>query len=83
MEDVVHVEHVRRKLFKQILRYLTIKGYPTESSVNFKEANVSDLVLLILSPILEEFIFRTGRNKEKLVREKKQVVSGGRGDRRI
>ena len=45
----------KEDVYKQILRYLTIEGYPTDSSQNFKEQNVSDLVLLMISPILEEF----------------------------
>lgn len=42
--------------------------------MEFKEPNVSDLVLLIISPILEEFIYRSGRNKVKLAREKQIIL---------
>ena len=72
-EDSDAIMTIKEDVYKQILRYLTIEGYPTESSANFKEQNVSDLVLLIIGPILEEFIYRTARNKVKLVREKKIV----------
>ena len=42
---------------------------------NFVEANVNDLVLLIILPIISDFRCRTGCGA-KLFREK-QVVSGG------
>ena len=45
-----------------------------ELTADFKEASVNDLVLLILTPIIEEFIVMTGCYKVRLLREK-QIVS--------
>ena len=41
-----------------------------ESTADFKGASVNDLVLLIITPIIEEFIVTTGRYKVRLLREK-------------
>lgn len=64
----------KEDVYKQIVRYLRTEGYP-ESSPDFKEFNVSDLVLLIILPILDDFMCSTGRQRLRLCREK-QIVSG-------
>ena len=37
------------------------------------EANITDLVLFITSPIIEDFIHKTGRDTVRLAREKKII----------
>ena len=64
---------IKERVYDRILEYLEIEGYPTEASVNFKEANVSGLVLDIIGPILWEFGGNTGR-KIRLEREK-EIIS--------
>ena len=53
--------------------YDQIVGYPTEASVDFREAKVSGLVLYVIDPILFDFGCKTGR-KIRLAREK-EIVS--------
>ena len=60
-------------VYRQILRYLRIEGYPMESP-DFKEGNVNDLALLIILPVIDDFMLRTGRDKVRLTREK-QIVT--------
>lgn len=73
-EDPDSMKATKDEVYKQILRYLKIEGYPMDSTADFKEGSVNDLVLLIISPIIEEFIDTTGRYKVRLLREK-QIVS--------
>lgn len=75
-EDSDAIMTTKEEVYKQIMRYLRIEGYAMETSPDFKEANVNDLVLLIISPILDEFICRTGRHKVRLARGK-QIISEG------
>ena len=49
------VQKTKEKVYDLMLDYLEIEGYRTESDPDFKEANVSDLVLHIISPILSDF----------------------------
>lgn len=51
-----------------------MEGYPTESNQYFKKANVNDLVLYTIGPILTDFILKTGRNSIQLLREKEEFV---------
>ena len=61
---------VKQKVYDNIVECLDIEGYPTEANQSFKEANVSDLVYSIISPIIFEFRSRTGRKGVRLEREK-------------
>lgn len=64
---------IKERVYDRIVEYLEIEGYPTEASADFKEANVSDLVLYTIGPILSDFIRKTGR-KIRLEREK-EIIS--------
>ena len=55
-------------MFKQIRRYLRIEGYPTDADPTLKEANINDLVYASISPIIENFMSSTGRQKLQLMR---------------
>lgn len=49
------VQKTKEKVYDLMLDHLEIEGYRTESDADFKEANVSDLVLHIITPILSDF----------------------------
>ncbi|KAF8534297.1 hypothetical protein BDD12DRAFT_896351 [Trichophaea hybrida] len=70
--QAIPVDH-QREVYDLILDHLEIEGYPMESDPDFKEANVSDLVLHIISPILSDFRRKTGR-RIALLREK-EIIS--------
>ncbi|KAI5839539.1 hypothetical protein DFP73DRAFT_587459 [Morchella snyderi] len=59
----------KQRVYDAIVDYLEMEGYPTEANPDFKEANISDLVLYIIGPILTDFRRTTGR-KIRLAREK-------------
>ena len=69
-EDVLKIKD---KVYGDILQFLDIEGYPTEGSSEFTEANVSDLLVYIIGPILASFRRNTGR-PVRLHREKEIVV---------
>lgn len=51
----------KQRVYDAIVDYLEIEGYPTEANLDFKEANISDLVFYIIGPILTDFRRMTGR----------------------
>ena len=67
------VMETKRKVYEQIVRYLRIKGKPTEADPDFKEGNINHLVFSIISSILEKFAFTTGRNV--VLKSEKEIVS--------
>lgn len=73
-EDSEAIKATKEEVYKQIARYLRIEGFPTESTPGFKESNISDLVLFIIAPILDDFKSRTGRNRLRLFREKRIIA---------
>lgn len=64
----------KEKVYDHILEYLQIEGYPTEGDPDFKESNINHLVYATISPILRDFICRTGRVTVQL-RSEKEIVS--------
>jgi hypothetical protein len=64
----------KEEVYKEIVRYLQIAGYPTEADPDFKEGNIGHLVYATISPILSEFIRMTGRKSIQL-RSEKEIVS--------
>lgn len=68
---------IKEKVYKRILEVLVCKGYPTESTDDFKEANVTDLVFTIIVPMIAAFRTRMGR-KLRLLREKKITAVDGK-----
>ncbi|KAA8897860.1 hypothetical protein FN846DRAFT_224806 [Sphaerosporella brunnea] len=70
------IQKVKEKVYDVMLDHLEIEGYPTEADPDFKEANVSDLVLHIISPVLANFKRTTGR-KVALLREKEILSQDG------
>jgi hypothetical protein len=70
MDDI---QKVKEKVYDRILDYLDSKGFPVEGGLDFKEANICDLVILIICPIISHFKRNTGR-RIRLLREK-EIVS--------
>jgi len=59
---------LKEVVYTRIIEYLDIEGYPTEGTLDFKVANISDLVLYTIGPILQH-VRKMGRNI-RLTREK-------------
>jgi len=72
--DLDAVLETKEEVYKQIVRYIKIEGYPTEGNPRFKEANINDLVYATIHPILFDFACKTGR-KLRLEREREVVSS--------
>jgi len=54
-ENNEEIQEVKRQVYKAILQYLDLEGYPTETNPDYTETNVSDLVLYILGPLVSYF----------------------------
>ncbi|KAG0643101.1 hypothetical protein HOY80DRAFT_1098039 [Tuber brumale] len=75
------VQQTKEMVFENIVRCIEGEGYPTklhedyptESHPDFTGANLNDLVLLIILPILAEFRLETGRNL--VLRREKEIVA--------
>jgi len=76
-------QKIKQRIYDKIVEYLEAEGYPTESIDDFNAANVNDLVLVIILPILSAFKRETGHNIF-LEREKEIIpdesVADGRGE---
>ncbi|PUU76177.1 hypothetical protein B9Z19DRAFT_272754 [Tuber borchii] len=66
--DKKTIDDLKEEVYYHILQYLNIEGYPTEASADYKEANVSDLVLYVIGPIIAR-MNEVGR-KTRLSRER-------------
>ena len=76
-----------RMVYRQIRQYLRLEGFPSEANPGFNEANVNDLVLYIIGPIITGFNRVTGRKTGRKIRSRreKEIIStdnktGGRED---
>ena len=67
-EDTTKV--IKDEVYKRIMEYLDVEVSLVDRS-QFMEANVNDLVLFIITPVIYEFKYRTGRKGIKLFRKKK------------
>lgn len=74
---ILRTKETKEEVYKQILRYLRIEGFPTEVDPSSKEVSINDLVYATISPILDDFIYGTEYNNVQLVREKKIVSTDG------
>jgi hypothetical protein len=73
----------KEEVYRQIVQYLGIEGYPLEADTDFKKANVSDLVYATIHPILFNFTRKTQRNIR--LQKEKEIASvdsetGGAGE---
>ena len=75
------ISKIKESVYGSIVQYLDTEGYPTEGNPDFNEANVSDLVYAIISPILSSFRRKTGRDVR--LRREREIISmtGETGDR--
>lgn len=70
----IKTDAIKEKGYDRIVECLSNEGYPTEASVDFKEANINDFVHAIIDPILFDFSHGTERKGLRLVREK-EIIS--------
>ncbi|KAI5847314.1 hypothetical protein DFP73DRAFT_525641 [Morchella snyderi] len=54
-------DEIKKRVYDNIVEHLEIEGYPTEADPDFKEANINDLVHIIVHPILSDFMRKTGK----------------------
>jgi len=69
------IQEAKRQVYKAILQYLDLEGYPTETNPDYNGNNVRDLVLYILGPLVSYFKrnhVQVGRNIR--LRREKQIV---------
>ena len=64
---------IKEKVYDGLVGQLEIEGYPTEADPDFKEANINDLVIFTIHPILRHFRQETGRDLR--LRREKEIVS--------
>jgi len=69
-------DKTKEEAYKGIMQYIIIEGYPTEAVPEFNESNVSDLIFVIISPILFDLICNTERNL-RLQRENEIIPVDG------
>ncbi|KAF8430792.1 hypothetical protein BGX38DRAFT_1230931, partial [Terfezia claveryi] len=63
------ISTIKHEVYKELARYQRVGGHGT-----LVEANASDLALLTIVPIIDEFKQKTGRRSVRLFREK-QIIS--------
>ncbi|KAI5850365.1 hypothetical protein DFP73DRAFT_229896 [Morchella snyderi] len=66
-------DEIKKRVYDNIVEHLEIEGYPTEADPDFNEANINDLVYIIVHPILSDFMRKTGRNIR--LRREKEIIS--------
>jgi len=81
-EDVI--KRTKEKVFCHIAEYLQFEGYPTEAGPDFKRANINDLILYIIGPILWDFNIEL-EDGNVILRREKEIISpdsktGGYGE---
>ncbi|KAF8541536.1 hypothetical protein BDD12DRAFT_803593 [Trichophaea hybrida] len=58
-KDTQAIEQTKEKVYDRIVEHLQVEGFPTEADPDFK-VNINYLVHSAISPILADFIRRTG-----------------------
>ena len=64
----------KEKVYARLVEYVKCELYPSMAEPEFKEANVYDIVTLVLLSILSDFKHKSKRGGIKLYREK-EIVS--------
>ncbi|CUS10779.1 unnamed protein product [Tuber aestivum] len=68
------LQQAKEEVFNNMVGFIEVEGYPTELDEDFKVANINDLVLLTIFPILLAFRRETGYQLE-LLREKEIIFT--------
>lgn len=68
---------IKEKVYERILEYIVCEGIPTDSTGDFREENINDLVYTIISPVIAACRSELGR-KLRLRREKKITAVDGK-----
>ncbi|KAF8540341.1 hypothetical protein BDD12DRAFT_29888 [Trichophaea hybrida] len=76
-KDTQAIEQTKAKVYDRIVEHLQVEGFPTEADPDFKEVNINYLVHSAISPILADFICRTGRGSVQLQCEKEIASTDG------
>ncbi|KAG0636772.1 hypothetical protein HOY80DRAFT_976006 [Tuber brumale] len=63
------ISKTKEEVYKDLVGYLEIKGCPDGTVPDFNEANINDLILFTIYPVLRLFKYSTARNL-RLCREK-------------
>jgi hypothetical protein len=66
------IKETKERVYRRIVEYLNVEGYPEEANPDFKEANVSDLVYSIIGPLID-FIRKKTERMIRLTREKETI----------
>ncbi|KAG0640715.1 pyridoxal phosphate-dependent transferase [Tuber brumale] len=71
---------LKREIYRALVHYIRAEGYPTEANVDFKEANINDVVAFTIVPIVSQFTCETERklrlSREKEITSKDSSTSG-------
>ena len=71
-------DEIKKRVYDGIVEHIEIEGYPTEADPDFKEANINDLVHIIIHAILSDFKRNTGQNirlrREKISVEEEKFI---------
>ena len=49
------ISKTKEMVYDNLVRHVLVEGYPAEGNVDFSEANINDLVLFIINPIIYDF----------------------------
>lgn len=74
-EGAAVFKNMKEKIYNNIVDHIGFEGYPLESTADFSEGNVSDLVYAIIGPVLSCLRRNMGRDL-RLRREKRNCFGG-------
>ncbi|KAF8444320.1 hypothetical protein BGX38DRAFT_1143700 [Terfezia claveryi] len=72
-EGAAVLKKMKEKIYNNIVDYIGFEGYPSESTADFNEANVSDLVFSIIGPVLS--CLRRNMGIDLRLRREKEIIS--------
>ncbi|KAG0125362.1 pyridoxal phosphate-dependent transferase [Tuber indicum] len=74
------ISEVKREIYRGLVGYIEVGGYPTEAAPDFKVAKIHDLVAFTIVPIIREFRRKTNRmlhmSREKAITSTDSSTSG-------
>ena len=66
------MDGLKEAVYAHLVQYIEVEGYPTEANPDFKEANVHDLVLYTITPVIAA-VGKMGRRMR--LRREKEIIS--------